>query len=100
LDTAVRNDWVEIRNEVLAPNERAPQNPEDTKATPLVMWTRGFLVNETARTGDEVSIRTLTGRIATGTLVDVNPRHIHDFGNPVHELIQLGVELKEELKTL
>lgn len=100
METATKNDWVEIRNEVLKPQERAPQNPEDTKATPLIMWTRGFLIDETAKTGDEVSIRTLTDRITTGTLVDINPRHIHDFGNPVYELIQVGSELKEELKTL
>ena len=38
MDKAKKNDWVEIENLVLTPDERAPQVPDDTKATPLMMW--------------------------------------------------------------
>jgi len=92
---ARKNDWVEVENVVLKPNERASHLPEDTKATPLMMWIKGFLMDDEANIGDEVSVKTLTGRIVTGKLVEINPRHIHDFGNPVHELLEIGMELKE-----
>ena len=80
---------------VLAPEERAPQVPEDTKQTPLMMWLKGFLIDDEAKIGDEVSIKTLSGRITRGKLVEINPRHIHNFGDPVHELLEIGMELKE-----
>lgn len=95
MNKAKKNDWVEIENLVLMPEERAPQVPDDTKATPLMMWIKGFLMDDEASIGDEVSVKTLSGRIAVGKLVDINPRHVHDFGNPVHELLEIGVELKE-----
>lgn len=91
---AVKNDWVEVENVVLKPEERAAHLPEDTKATPLMMWTKGFLIDDEAEIGDEVSIKTLTGRIVKGKLVEINPRHVHDFGSPVHELLEIGMELK------
>nr|WP_073026091.1 2-amino-4-oxopentanoate thiolase subunit OrtA [Lutispora thermophila] len=92
---AKKNYWVEIENLVLKPNERASHLPEDTKATPLMMWIKGFLMDDEADIGDEVSVKTLSGRIVKGRLVDINPRHVHDFGNPVHELLEIGMELKE-----
>ncbi|HEY8363243.1 MAG TPA: 2-amino-4-oxopentanoate thiolase subunit OrtA, partial [Tissierellaceae bacterium] len=51
---AVKNDWVEVENVVLKPEERAAHLPEDTKATPLMMWTKGFLIDDEAEIGDEV----------------------------------------------
>ncbi len=95
MDKAKKNDWVEIENLVLTPDERAPQVPDDTKATPLMMWIKGFLMDDEASIGDEVSVKTLIGRVVRGKLVEINPRHIHDFGNPVHELLEIGMELKE-----
>ena len=95
MNIAKKNDWVEIENLVLTPEERAPQVPKDTKATPLKMWAKGFLVDDEASIGDKVLVKTLTGRVASGKLVDINPRHVHDFGNPVHELLEIGMELKE-----
>lgn len=97
---AKKNDWVEIENIVLKPEERAPQLPDDTKAVPLMMWTRGFLVNEDGRLGDEVSITTLTNRVTSGKLVDLNPRHVHDFGNSVQLLLEAGRDFKKEFENL
>ncbi len=96
MSIAKKNDWVEIENIVLTAEERAPQVPDDTKKTPLMMWTKGFLVDDEAKIGDEVTIKTLSGRITKGKLVTINPRHVHDFGNPVHELLEIGMELKED----
>ena len=100
METAKKGDWVEIENVLLQPHERAAHIPEDTKRTPLIMWVRGFLLNEGAKVGDFVSIRTLAERTASGTLVAVNPRHEHDFGNPVKELLEIGNELQKELESL
>lgn len=100
MEKAKKGDWVEVENIVLKPEERAPQVPEDTKATPLMMWTKGFLIDEVANIGDNVSVKTLTGRISEGRLSTINPRHEHDFGNPVRELIEVGMELREEIQNL
>ena len=97
---AKKDDWVEIENTVLKPEQRATHLPEDTKAVPLKMWVRGFLVNDEGELGDEVSIRTLTDRVTSGTLVDLNPRHVHDFGDTVQALIEVGRDVRKELESL
>lgn len=100
METAKKGDWVEIENILLEPYERASHIPEDTKATPLIMWVRGFLVNECAQIGDSVWVKTLAERTAEGTLISINPRHEHDFGNPVKELLEIGNELQKEIENL
>ena len=47
MDKAKKNDWVEIENIVLIPDERAPQVPDDTKATPYDVI-KGFLMDDEA----------------------------------------------------
>jgi len=100
MDNVLKGAWVEIENQVLAAGERAPQVPDDTKKTPLMMWTRGFLMEESASLGDVVTVRTLAGRLVEGKLVDVNPRYVHDFGNSVLELLETGVDLREDLSDI
>jgi len=100
VETAKKGDWVEIENTLLQPHERAAHIPEDTKATPLIMWVRGFLEDESAGIGGHASIRTLSGRITGGTLVAIEPKHVHDFGNPIKELLEIGNELQRELENL
>ncbi|TYP53792.1 hypothetical protein LZ11_01515 [Thermosediminibacter litoriperuensis] len=95
---AQKGMWVEIENTVLQPGERAPHVPEDTKRVPLVMWVKGFLESNEAFLGDRVKVRTLAGRIVEGKLVAINPRHEHDFGDCVEELLQAGEGLKKELE--
>jgi len=94
---ATKGCWVEIETEVLKASERASTIPEDTKKTPLLMWARGFLVDEKAVTGEDVSIKTLCDRTLTGKLVEVNPRYEHDYGETVMELLETGVNLKRDL---
>lgn len=91
------NSWVEIHRIILAPNERAPKIPEDTRAVPLEMRVKGFLKRE-AELGQEVEIITPIGRHLKGALLQVNPPFGHDFGAPVPELLEIGRELKELLE--
>ncbi len=94
---AVKGNWVEIETQVLSAEERAPQVPEDTKDTPLLMWARGYLVNETAALGSPVTIETVNERKIEGKLVEVNPRYDHDYGQTITELISTGIDLKKDL---
>lgn len=97
MEKAIKGSWVEIENVVLSESSRAPQVPEDTKKTPLMMWTRGVLINDKAEIGETVKVGTLSGRVAEGKLVDIKPRYAHDFGYPVIELIESGLTLKNDL---
>ncbi|ABR48522.1 conserved hypothetical protein [Alkaliphilus metalliredigens QYMF] len=92
-----KGTWVRIHDIVMEPSERAPQVPDDTKEVPLEMWIKGFLREEDVKVGDVVSVETITGRIVTGTLVEINPYYDHDFGRCVPELLKIGLQLKEIL---
>ncbi|HHY81052.1 MAG TPA: 2-amino-4-ketopentanoate thiolase [Thermoanaerobacter sp.] len=93
---AQKGDWVKIKQVILEPEERAENIPQDTKETPLTMWVKGLLLQD-GEIGDTVKIKTFTGRIVEGVLVEVNPRYIHDFGNPIPELIKAGIKAREIL---
>ena len=93
---ARKGDWVIIHNTVLTTEERAPQVPEDTRSVPLESWVKGFL-EKNATIGEEVEITTITGRIVSGKLVEINPSYKHSFGEFVPELLQIGIQLKEIL---
>ncbi|MBZ4649993.1 2-amino-4-oxopentanoate thiolase subunit OrtA [Thermosipho sp. (in: thermotogales)] len=95
---AKKGDWVQIQKTLLKPEERTAPLPEDTKKVPLQMRVKGFLINETAKIGDEVEIETLIGRRVSGILVSINPKYDHDFGEPVPELITIGIELRKILE--
>ena len=93
-----KGEWVQIHNIVLKPEERTGKIPEETKKVPLELWVKGFL-NEDAVIGDIVELTTITGRKASGTLVDVNPVYTHGFGDVfVPELLQVGLQVKGILK--
>ncbi len=91
MDQIQPGTWVEIRQVVLAPEQRAPTLPEDTKGVPYVLLVSGFLV-EPAELGGQVRVRTMIGRELSGTLVRVNPSYSHSFGNTVPELLRIGRE--------
>ncbi len=94
---AKRGDWVKVHSIVLKAEERSSHLPEDTKKVPLEMWINGFLA-EDAKLGENVEITTLSGRMVKGTLVEVNPRYTHDFGEPIPELLRIGPSLKRILE--
>lgn len=93
---AKKGSWVKVHDIVLEPKDRASNLPEDTKKVPLEMWTKGFLL-EDGEIGEKVEIKTITGRLVKGTLIEVNPHHDHDFGKFVPEILQIGLDLKEAL---
>ncbi len=90
---AKKGDYVNVHNIILTPEERAPQVPSDTKQVPLEMWVRGFLT-EDANLKDQVTIKTITGRLVEGKLVEENPTYRHSFGEHVPEIFQIGLQLK------
>lgn len=93
---AKKGEWVLIHNIVLAPSERAPQVPDDTKAVPLEMWVRGTLTHDAAL-NDEVEIKTNTGRLVKGKMIEIRPSYGHNFGKHVPETLAIGRQLKAYL---
>ena len=91
-----KNTWVQIRAAILAPEDRAPQVPDDTKATPLIMWVKGYLNND-CKIGEECEITTVTGRVVSGILEEAEPSYTHDFGRYVPELDIIRQAVKDKL---
>ena len=91
--------WVEIGFTVLEPAQRTARLPEDTTRVPYQARVRGFAVGA-CRLGDEVEVETLTGRRVRGRVVALEPRFAHDFGRPVPELIEAGLEARALLPSL
>ena len=78
---------------VLSADQRAPQLPDDTKATPLEIWLKGYLTAD-ARMGAEVEITTVTGRLVRGVLVEVNPHYELGYGVFRPELLKIGTQVR------
>jgi 2-amino-4-ketopentanoate thiolase alpha subunit len=89
--------WVEISQVVLPAGGRAPNVPQDTAEVDFVARIRGFLTQD-AVLGEEATVRTLVGREVTGRLAAVNPRNPADFGDPVPELLALGMAARLALE--
>lgn len=100
MEKAKAGDLVEIEEILLNVGQRAPQVPEDTKKVPLIQWIKGALITKQANIGDMVEIKTLIGRCVKGKLVTINPKYIHNFGENIQELADVGMELREEIKGL
>ncbi|MGK0466374.1 2-amino-4-oxopentanoate thiolase subunit OrtA [Clostridium sp.] len=95
---AKKGDWVQINNIVLKSEQRTAKIPEETRKVPLELWVKGFL-NEDAKIGDIVSITTVTGRMDTGILEEINPKFTYGFGEEfVPELLQIDIQLKNILQ--
>ena len=94
---AKQGDWIEIHTIVLDSGERASQVPEDTQAVPLEMRVKGFATTD-GSIGEEMKICTLNGHSMLGELISVNPAYPHGYGNPVLELLPIGLELRALLE--
>ena len=57
---------------------------------------RGYQ-NDAAEIGDEVTIRTATGREERGTLVEVNPCYALNYGTFVPEILTMEESLRKAL---
>ncbi len=98
MSVAKRGEWVQVYKQILKAGQRAPQVPEDTQAVPLEMWVKGFLDQDDGRIGEEVLIRTVTGRKVSGKLTEILPDYVHNFGKPQPELLKVGLELRTILR--
>jgi 2-amino-4-ketopentanoate thiolase alpha subunit len=94
MSCARQNDWVLVQKIILESDQRAENLPQDTRSVPLVMWLKGFLVDDIAEIGKNITIKTMTDRITTGILVEVFPNYSHSFGNFVPEIMEIGRQLK------
>ncbi|MBN2605683.1 MAG: 2-amino-4-ketopentanoate thiolase [Bacilli bacterium] len=87
--------YVRIRRTLLNPEERSDNLPEDTKKVPFKMWVKGYLQEE-VELFDIVTIKTLTGRIETGRLKEVNPPYKHSYGDFVPEVMVLSDVIRND----
>lgn len=92
----LKGSFVEIETVILTKEQRAPQIPEDTKNVPLLMITKGIL-QKNAQIGEEVIIKTITGRFEKGVLKEVNPAYLHHYGDFVVELLEVKEIIKKEM---
>ena len=95
-DRCAAGDWIEVEFILLEPADRSRNLPPDTAAQPLRVWVKGFAQTDAAL-GDEVTVRTTTGRTVTGKLGDINPGYFHTFGRPIPELVHVGSDLRARL---
>lgn len=98
-DTRTRcapGDWVEVERVLLEPGDRAPGLPEETAATPLRMWVKGF-ARSAASLGEPLEVETMTGRVEHGALSAVLPGYTHTFGTPPPQLVHVGRDLRGRL---
>jgi hypothetical protein len=95
---AQKGDLVQIHRIILEPDERPDSLPACTRAVPYESWLKGFLVDEHAKVGDQVTIQTFIGREIRGTLQKINPVYDHNFGVPQATLLPIGNEAKSRLK--
>ncbi len=93
METVKKGTWVRIHSIALDVTDRAANIPEDTRSVPLEQWTKGRLLAD-ASMGDEVQVKTASGRTATGELVEVNPQYELNYGKLVPELIEIGESLR------
>ncbi|MDY3118071.1 MAG: 2-amino-4-oxopentanoate thiolase subunit OrtA [Peptoniphilus sp.] len=93
MDKIRKGEWVQITRVVLPAGKRAPQVPEDTQKHELRMWVKGFLC-EDATIGEEVEVKTVTGRRVSGELLTVRPKYTHTYGDFVPELLKVQCQLR------
>ncbi|MEZ5122498.1 MAG: 2-amino-4-oxopentanoate thiolase subunit OrtA [Solirubrobacterales bacterium] len=73
--------WVRVHWVELEASARVATLPADTSAVPFELWLNGWLEGDGA-IGDQVTVKTVTGRIVAGELVEENPGYHHTFGRP------------------
>lgn len=92
-----KGSYVEVEKQVLSSEERASNIPEETKNTPLMLWAKGFL-EEDSEIGKIGKIVTVNGRKVEGIITELNPSYTHDFGEFVPELLYIGSQAKAILR--
>ncbi|HPD99611.1 MAG TPA: 2-amino-4-oxopentanoate thiolase subunit OrtA [Bacillota bacterium] len=91
-----KGSWVQIKKIILNPEQRANNLPEATKKVPLLLWVKGTLLSD-SEMNDMVEIKTVTGRIESGELIDVNPSYLHNYGKYMPEIQEIDRIVKSTL---
>lgn len=91
-----KGSYVQIKNVVLEATERTANIPDDTKSVPLIMYVKGFCL-EDCEIGQNVKIETVTGRIEEGIITTDSPRFDHDYGDFIPEIIEIDRMVKKAL---
>lgn len=93
MEIAKKDDFIQIKIMVLEAGDRKEGIPSDTAKQPYLALVKGFLVDDEAKIGQDVTIRTPIGRLMQGKFIANNPPYGYDFGAPVPELMEVGPEL-------
>ena len=91
-----KGTWVSITSTILNVGERAANIPEDTASVPLMMWVKGYLL-ENCEIGGAAQVRTVTGRLEQGILEEAEPNTDVDYGKFVPEVLKIGAEARRVL---
>jgi len=89
-------EWVEVERVLLEPTDRSANLPEETSSKPMLVWVSGF-ATDGAALGEEITVETMTGRLVTGRLSEINPGYFHTFGRPPAEIVGIGRDLRARL---
>jgi 2-amino-4-ketopentanoate thiolase alpha subunit len=95
-DRCLTGQWVEVERVLLEPADRAANLPEETASKPLLVWVKGFALDEAAL-GEECAVETMTGRTVSGSLSDLDPAYTHTFGSQPPEIAGVGRDLRARL---
>ncbi|MDL2212159.1 2-amino-4-ketopentanoate thiolase [Erysipelotrichaceae bacterium OttesenSCG-928-M19] len=90
-----KGTFVRIEKTILEAEERTSKIPDDTKAVPFKMWTKGILQND-CKMNEEATIITMANRKDTGKLVEVDPMYELNYGEFLPEMIEIDLRLKNE----
>ena len=90
--------WVQIEKVVLEAQERTAKIPDDTLSCDYIMRLNGILEEGDPVEGQEVVIRTLSGRYIKGIFKERLPRYGHNFGKPIEELLHIGLVHRDMLR--
>jgi len=91
-----KGTWVSITSTILNTGERADNIPDDTTAVPLLMWVKGYLL-ENCEIGAATEVRTITGRLEKGILEEAEPNTDVDYGSFVPEVLKIGADVRRIL---
>lgn len=96
-DYIEKGSLVEIEQTILKASQRAKHLPEESRRCDLKMRVKGYLEHP-ALPGEKCTIRSAIGRLLEGELCEPHPAYHHSFGEPIPELLAVGLELRSRLK--
>jgi hypothetical protein len=83
-----KGTWVEVERTLVSADRRLPVRPLDPAKLPsYLVRVSGFLL-EDAELGQQVRIRTITGKVHIGKLRIQSPSYGQSFGHTVPELMR------------